>query len=40
MKSIINGLVYSILGFFGLAYIAAILGILIGIAYKTFRWVV
>lgn len=40
MKSIINGLVYSILVFFGLAYIAAILGILIGIAYKTFHWIV
>lgn len=40
MKSVITWLGYSILELFGLAYIAALLGILIGIAYKTFHWVV
>lgn len=40
MKGVILALGYAILEFFGLAYIAALLGILIGIAYKTFHWVV
>nr|DAE52727.1 MAG TPA: holin [Caudoviricetes sp.] len=40
MKSVYIGLVYTILGFFGMAYIAALLGILIGIAYKAFHWIV
>lgn len=40
MKGVINALIYAIIGYISLAYIAACLGILIGIAYKTFRWVV
>lgn len=40
MKSVYTGLVYTVLGFFGTAYIAALLGILIGIAYKAFHWIV
>lgn len=40
MKGVINALIYAILEFIGLAYIAACLGILIGIAYKTFYWIV
>ena len=40
MKSVYTGLAYTVLGFFGLAYIAALLGILIGIAYKAFHWIV
>ena len=40
MKGVISALGYSILGFFGLAYSAACIGILIGIAYKTFYWIV
>lgn len=40
MKSVYTGLVYTVLGLFGLAYIAALLGILIGIAYKAFHWIV
>jgi len=40
MKGVINSLVHALIGFFGLAYIAALLGILIGIAYKTFHWIV
>ena len=40
MKGVWTGLVYTVIGFFGLAYIAALLGILIGIAYKAFHWIV
>lgn len=40
MKGVINSLVYTLIEFFGLAYIAALLGVLIGIVYKTFHWVV
>ena len=40
MKGVVNALVYSILGFLRMEYIAALLGILIGIAYKAFHWIV
>lgn len=40
MKGVINTLIYAIIGYISLAYIAACLGILIGIAYKTFHWIV
>lgn len=40
MKSVINALVYAIIGYLGLAYIALCLGILIGVAYKAFHWIV
>lgn len=40
MKGVINALIYAIIGYISLAYIAVCLGILIGIAYKTFHWVV
>ena len=40
MKGLFNTLIYAIIGYLGLAYISACLGILIGIAYKTFHWIV
>lgn len=40
MKGVVNALVYSILGFLSMAYVAAWLGILSGIAYKAFHWIV
>jgi hypothetical protein len=40
MKGVINALIYAIIGYISLASIAACLGILIGIAYKTFHWIV
>ena len=40
MKSVYIGLAYAVLELLGLAYVAALLGILIGIAYKAFRWIV
>lgn len=40
MKGLFNTLIYAILEHIGLAYIAALLGILIGIVYKTFHWIV
>ena len=40
MKGVYTGLIYIVLELFGLAYIAALLGILIGIAYKAFHWIV
>lgn len=40
MKDVYTVLAYAVLEFIGLAYIAALLGILIGIAYKAFHWVV
>lgn len=40
MKGVVNALVYAIIGYIGLVYIAACLGILIGIAYKAFHWIV
>lgn len=42
MKSVYIGLAYAVLELLGLAYVAALLGILIGIgiAYKAFHWIV
>lgn len=40
MKGLFNTLIYAIIGYLGLAYIAALLGTLIGIAYKAFHWIV
>ena len=39
MKTVINGLIYTLVGVVGMAYIAILFGVFLGVASRAFHWV-
>lgn len=39
MKTLIKGLIYTLAGVIGMAYIAILFGVFAGVAYTAFHWI-
>ena len=39
MKTVIKGLIYTLAGVVGMAYIAILFGVFLGVASRAFHWI-